>query len=193
VLYHSNKLEINRINETFLLQQLMVFFYNNAKFFTGHTIRLQISSRFSAFVVRGLLGESALQVHALELEVRIYLHDQDIRQMLESLHTLSIRTSNVRVRLTRNRKITDEWMLNSLLHWVHGNAEQQQVATDSATIQSPPSSQIHVPQQHQQPHRTLSIDFYSLWDDYSCTKDAEDFVSKIMKVNTYISFNVCLL
>jgi hypothetical protein len=80
-------------------------------------------------------------------------------------------------------------MLNSLIHWVHGNAEQQQLATDSATILSPPLSQIPGPQ----PHRTLSIDIYSLWNDFndfSCTKNSEDFVSKIMKVN--ISFNVSL-
>jgi hypothetical protein len=123
------------------------------------------------------------------------VYDQDLRQMLEAPLALSIRTSNIRVRLSScqfdvNREIIES-MLNSLIHWVHGNAEQQQLATDSATILNTPSSQIPVPQQ--QPHRTLSIDIKSFWNDFndfSCTKNSEDFVSKIMKVN--ISFNVWL-
>jgi hypothetical protein len=99
--------------------------------------------------------------------------------MLESPLALSVRTSNIRVRLGfTNRKVIES-MVNSLLDWVHGSDNAgQQFAISSAAILSPPL-QIPVPQR---PHRTLSIDICHQSTDFSWTKHVENFIFGIMKV-----------
>jgi hypothetical protein len=123
---------------------------------------------------------STLQVQAIELEIPT-CGGPDLLRMLESPLNLSVRTPNIRVRLSRISWGVIDSLVAGLLAWVHGSDNvEQQLASSSVVMLSPPP-QIPVPQQHQ-PHRTLSIHIYRSFNDFSWTKNVENFVLEIMKV-----------
>jgi hypothetical protein len=148
--------------ETLTIQKLLAFFSTNAHSFVDHTLRLNFPS-LRAQVIGGLLEMRALRVHAVELEIlgsQIY---PDVGRLLESLRTLSGRTSNVRIRLARiNRGVIDS-LVNGLLDWLHG------VGGGKA----------------EQPNRTLGIDICRSLEDSSFSKNAENFFSALMEVILY--------
>lgn len=156
---------------------MVAFFSNNARFFTGHTLRFVFVANGIELTKGLFVGMCTAGIEWRAIELKLWsTASESVRTfsaMVEAALTQQqqqqpVRTSSISVHLVANCPATIGPILNSLVNWVHSSSPQQQS------------------------HRTISIDVCQT-NDASFAKNAEQFIHQISTVCSLRKHSTCIV